>query len=408
MIPIKQAFKHKEITDWKPELDNGLKKALDGKLFSGMRVAITAGSRGIYHMPEYIKEIGRFLKDCGAEPFAVPAMGSHGGATAEGQVLVLNNLGITEETIGMRIISSMETVLVGHTANGLPAFLDRNAFDADGIILLNRIKAHTNFHGKYESGLMKMLVVGLGKYDGADYYHRAGMKQMPYNIEEVGRFLLSRAKVMCGIGLVEDAYDRTAEINVVPAAEIPDAEPQILKRAKANMPEIKLKGLDVLIVDQIGKNFSGSGMDPNVTGRYYDPSVGEGMPKVTDRIVVLGLSPQTHGNACGLGVADTTTRRVVEARDREAIYVNGLTALIAESGRIPLYFESDREAIQAAIKLTGKRDPAQLRMVRIKNTAQLDEIWISPTLAAEAETTEGVMICGQARELEFDEKGNML
>ena len=407
MMPARQVFKHKETADWKTSLKDGLAATLKGSDLAEKRIAVTAGSRGIYRMPEYIREIGRFLREQGADPFVVPAMGSHGGATASGQIQVLKDLGITEESVEMRIVSSMDTVLVGRTESGLPAYMVRNAFEADGIVLINRIKTHTNFHGKFESGLMKMLVIGLGKYDGADHYHRAGMKQMPRNIEEVGRFLLSGLNVLCGVGLVEDAYDKTSEIAVIPAEKIPEAEPELLKHAKANMPEIKLKGLDVLIVDQIGKNFSGSGMDPNVTGRYYDPSVGDGETKVTDRIVVLGLSPQTHGNACGLGVADTTTRRVVEARDREAVYVNGLTALISESGRIPLYFENDREAIQAAIKLTGKRVPEELRIVRIKNTAQLEDIWISPALAAEAAVTKGMDILGPAVPLPFDDEGNL-
>jgi len=228
---------------------------------------------------------------------------------------------------------------------------------------------------------------------------------MPKNLEDIGRFLLANTKVLFGIGLLENAYDHTMAIEGIPACEIPDREPELLLTAKQNMPRIFVPDLDVLIVDRIGKNFSGSGMDPNVTGRFYSKEI----PTVeaAQRIVVLGLSPETHGNACGLGVADTTTRRVVDELDRESMYINGLTSRVAESGRIPLYFFNDREAIQAAVKLAGKQDASQLRIARIPNTMQLETIQVSEALVEEARGL-GLDVLGTAEPLPFDSDGNLL
>lgn len=406
MVPVRQHFSRQEVQDPKAALEEALQNANREQVIRpGMRIAITAGSRGIDHIADYLKWIGEFLRAQGAEPFIVPAMGSHGGATAPGQIQVLEGFGITEESVGMPICASMDTVLVGTSPNGLPAYMDRFAYEADGVILINRIKAHTQFRGPYESGLMKMLVIGLGKQRGAECCHRLGLPSMSKNVEDIGRFLLANTKVLFGIGLLENAYDHTMAIEGIPAREIPDREPELLLKAKENMPRIFVPDLDVLIVDRIGKNFSGSGMDPNVTGRFYSKDI----PTVeaAQRIVVLGLSPETHGNACGLGVADTTTRRVVDELDRESMYINGLTSRVAESGRIPLYFDNDCEAIQAAIKLSGKQDASQLRIARIPNTMQLETIQVSSALVDEARTL-GLDVLGDAAPLPFDENGNLL
>jgi len=405
LFPAKQTFSCEEVKDWHADLERALCDAeAKSSIRPGMRIAITAGSRGIDHIVDYLRTIGEFVREQGAEPFVVPAMGSHGGATASGQVGVLEGLGITEKSVGMPIHASMDTVLVGTTPNGLPAYTDRIASEADGIILVNRIKAHTQFRGAYESGLMKMLVIGLGKQTGAECCHRLGLANMSKNVEEIGRLLLDSLPVLFGIGLVENAYDHTMAIAGIPAGKLLEREPELLVWAKENMPHICVPNLDVLIVDRIGKNFSGSGMDPNVTGRFYDKDV----PAVpaAQRIAVLGLSDETHGNACGVGVADTTTRRVVEALDRESMYINGLTSRVSESGRIPLYFDNDREAIQAAIKLTGKQHSSELRIARIPNTMQLEMIQLSEALMEEARE-RGLEILGEAKPLPFDDKGNL-
>ena len=406
MFSARQRFSCRQLEDWQSALEQALRRgAAGGAVRPGMRIAVTAGSRGIDHIAEYLRYIGGFLRARGAEPFVVPAMGSHGGATAAGQVLVLEELGITEETVEMPILASMDTVFVGRTPGGLPAYTDRIAGEADGIVLVNRIKAHTQFRGDYESGLMKMLAIGLGKQRGAECCHRLGLARMPENVKDISCFLLERLPVLFGIGLLENAYDRTMEIAGIPARKIPEEEPELLRRAKAHMPRICVPDLDVLIVDRIGKNFSGSGMDPNVTGRFYSREI----PAVpaAQRIAVLGLSPETHGNACGLGVADTTTRRVVDSLDRESMYINGLTSRVAESGRVPLYFDSDREAIQAAVKLAGEADPSRLRMARIPNTMELEYIQLSRPLLEEAQKL-GLEILGEAVPLPFDTEGNLL
>lgn len=406
MIPVRQRFSCEVLENWQEALKRALISAGANEVVRpGMRIAITAGSRGIDHIADYLRFIGEFLRAQGANPFVVPAMGSHGGATVSGQILVLEGLGITEESVEMPIHASMDTVLMGMTPEGLPAYTDRIASEADGIILVNRIKAHTQFRGPYESGLLKMLTIGLGKQRGAECCHRLGLKNMSKNVEDISQFLLGRLPILFGVGLLENAYDRTMAIEGIPAQEIMAREPGLLERAKANMPHICVPNLDVLVVDRIGKNYSGSGMDPNVTGRFYSKEI----PAVpaAQRIAVLGLSEETHGNGCGLGVADTTTRRVVDHLDRESMYVNGLTSRVAESGRIPLYFDNDREAIQAAIKLTGKLCASQLRMARIPNTMQLERIQISEVLAQEAQDL-GLEIVGKAEPLAFDTEGNLL
>ncbi len=405
MLLVRQHFSAVTLEDPRTSLTQALYHAeMETSVRPGMRIAITAGSRGIDHIANYLKWLGEILRAHGAEPFVVPAMGSHGGATAPGQVLVLEGLGITEESIGMPICASMDTVLMGTTPGGLPAYTDRIASEADGIILINRIKAHTQFQGSFESGLMKMLVIGLGKQRGAECCHQLGLENMSKNVEDVGRFLLGRLPVLFGVGILENAYDQTMKIVGIPAREIPDQEPGLLECAKANMPHICVPDLDVLIVDQIGKNFSGSGMDPNVTGRFYSNKI-SAVPAAR-RICVLGLSKETHGNACGLGVADTTTLRVVKELDRESMYINGLTSCVAESGRIPLYFDNDRLAIQAAVKLTGKQDAEKLRLARIPNTMQLDRIWLSEALAEEAGTL-GLEVLGGPEPLTFNSLGNL-
>lgn len=407
MFPVRQNFVCASLKNRQEALKAALTQADAARAIRpGMRIAITAGSRGIDHIAEYLRILGECVREMGAEPFVVPAMGSHGGATAPGQLQVLEELGITEASVGMEIVSSMDTVLVGSTAGGLPAYADRIACQADGIILMNRIKAHTQFRGPYESGLMKMLVIGLGKQRGAEACHRLGLIHMSENVEEIGRFLLSRLPVLFGIGLVENAYDQTMLIQGIPAAKIPDCEPELLRQAKAHMPRLYPPNLDVLIVDRIGKNYSGSGMDPNVTGRFYSREI-QAVP-AAERIVVLGLSEETGGNGCGLGVADTTTRRVVEHLDRESMYINGLTSRVSESGRIPLYFESDREAIQAAMKLTGKTGADRLRMARIPNTMQLERIWLSQAMWEEAQHAENLVVLGPPVPLPFDGEGNLL
>jgi hypothetical protein len=340
------------------------------------------------------------LKGRGAAPFVVPAMGSHGGATSEGQIEVLADLGVTERSVGCPIRSSMDVVEIGRLENGLPVFVDRQAYEADGVVIVNRVKPHTSFRGASESGLVKMLTIGLGKQKGADSCHALGLARMAEHILAMARLSLARVRVLFGVATVENAYDRPARVVAVPAAEIVSRDRELLVEAKANMPRIPFDSFDVLVVDRMGKEFSGTGMDPNITGRYTTPLV-TGGPQV-GRLAVLDLTDASHGNANGIGLADVTTRRLVERMDRAATYVNALTSRVPPSVRIPLTLDTDREAIQAAVKTCGARDPTRVRLVRIPNTLHLAELWISESLLDEARANPAMTLCGEPRPMQFD------
>ncbi|OJF16294.1 MAG: hypothetical protein A6D91_12140, partial [Bacillaceae bacterium G1] len=276
------------------------------RISPGDRVAIAVGSRGVADIPILTREVVNAVKSAGGRPFIVPAMGSHGGATAEGQIDVLKQLGVTESSVGAPILSSMDVVEVGRLPNGLPVYIDKHAYEADKVIVINRIKPHTAFRGPVESGLMKMITIGLGKQKGAEAAHAYGFQYMAEHVQAMAKIAMSQVPIIFGLATIENAYDRPAKIVAVPAEKIEEVEPQLLLEAKSLMPRILFDPMDVLVVNEIGKDISGDGMDPNITGRYATPYASGG-PKVT-RIVVLGLTEKTHGNANGIGLADITTR----------------------------------------------------------------------------------------------------
>jgi hypothetical protein len=337
----------------------------------------------------------------GGLPFIVPSMGSHGGATDEGQRSLLADLGISEASMGCPVVSSMEVEEIGRTSNGTPVYLDRHALQADGIVVINRVKPHTAFRGDVESGLCKMLAVGLGKHKGAQQMHAAGLGKA---LVEAARVILARAAVLAGIAVLENSLDQTAEVHVVPPDRFEETDRRLLERAWQTLPRIPFDPLDVLVVDEMGKNVSGTGMDVNVIG--IGPRVGGkmemGHPAVTT-IVVLGLTPETHGNANGIGLADISTRRLVDSIDYKATYTNVLTTRLWSAGRLPLIMETDREAIEAAV---GAAPPDRVRFVRIKDTLHLEELEISEALVAEA-ANRGLTLIGDARPLAFDETGRL-
>jgi hypothetical protein len=403
MVKIRQHFAVHEVQDSAGTLRKGIYEAgVTGRIKSGMRVAVAVGSRGMAELPLLVKVVVEEIRNCGAVPFLVPAMGSHGGATAEGQVEMLASLGVTESSVGCPIVSSMDVVEIGVLDNGLAVLLDKNAFEADGIVLINRIKPHTAFVGTYESGLVKMMAIGLGKHQGAASCHALGFKHMAENIFQMARVHLQKANYLFGVATVENAYDRIDKIAVVPAADILAVEPGLLAEAKKNMPRILLQPIDVLIVDQLGKEFSGGGMDPNVTGGGPLPS--KHRPA---RLVALDLTERSHGNAIGVGNAHFTTRRLFEKIDLAATYANCITATIVESGRIPLIMESDSLAIKGAVKTCKVADPEKVRIVRISNTLHLSEIYVSENMTAEAEQHPDVTVAGQPAEWLFDADGNL-
>ena len=397
----------------RPRLDNVAetvrrelnKPGLLDRIRPGDSVAVTAGSRGIANLTLILREIADLLKLAGASPFVVPAMGSHGGATANGQIGVLAGLGITPETVGMPIQASMEVVNLAD-AGEPPAYFSQTAFDADHVIVVGRIKPHTSFRGPYESGIAKMITIGLGKQRGADLCHQLGLARMSERIEKIARIALGKTKILCGVAILENAYDETCRIVSLTAGEILEAEPALLIEARNNMPQIYLNHNDVLIVDEIGKNISGTGMDPNIIGRYTTPLLPD-----TDRfqrIAVLGLSRETKGNFYGLGLADICTRHLYEKINFAETYPNSLTSRVIRSVTIPMVMNNDRQAIQGAIQTCIHVDARNVRMIRIKNTLQLEEIWISPALIPEARRHPNLEVLDEPAPLLFDEAGNLI
>lgn len=374
-------------------------------IHAGMRIALTAGSREIQNMDVILAAAVSSLRELGADPFIVPAMGSHGGASAEGQRALLSGYRITEESCGCPILSSMETVCAGRAPDGRPVFLDRTAAEADGILLINRIKAHTGFRGRYESGLLKMMVIGLGKQAGAESCHHGGFGHMAENLERFGRVILENAPILGGIAILENAFDQTARLVGLGRDELLTREPLLLELAKAMMPQILLPECDVLIVDEIGKNFSGTGMDPNVTGRHLTPYCSGGLR--SQSLVVLRISPKSHRNGYGIGAADCITEALRRELDLEAMYVNGLTCNLLGPCAIPPVFENDRLAIQAGVSLCQGFGPEGPRVIRIANTLSLGEIMVSENYQKAIQNNPRLEILDGPLSLEFDSNGTL-
>ena len=376
------------------------------KIQPGMRVVLTAGSRQIAHMPEILRELAAYVRGQGGHPYIIPAMGSHGGATAEGQRRILESYGITEEFCGCPIYSTMETVQVGTTADGAPVRMDRFAHEADAIIVVGRIKGHTAFRGPYESGLVKMIAIGLGKREGADLLHQGGFREFGKRLPEYARVIWEHCNILFGVGLIENEFDETCRMEVIPGEEIFTQEPPLLQYAKSRMPRLLFPETDILMVHEIGKNISGNGMDPNVTGTFGTPYATGGIKKQTT--VVLDISEASHGSFVGLGTADITTKRAFEKLDTDATYFNMMTTKVLGVGKIPMVMEDDRMAVQAAIKTLVDVNPKQVRMLYIKNTLSLQTILISEALFQESVGQAGVELLEGPRPLRFAPDGSLL
>lgn len=375
----------------------------------GDTVAITAGSRGVANVATAVKATADYLKTIGAKPFVIPAMGSHGGATPEGQRSVLEHYGITEETAGVPVKATMDVVELGKTELGLPVFLDRLAAEADYVVPLNRIKAHTDFNGSIESGLMKMMVIGLGKQKGANLYHRAFFQYGFENvITAVGGFMLDTGRIAFGIGLLENAHEQTAKAVAMPASQLLQTERQLLVEAKSLMGRLPFDELDLLIVDWVGKNISGTGMDTNVIGRMMQNFEPEPAKPAILRIFVRDLTEESDGNATGIGLADFTTTRLVNQIDRRATYMNGITALGPQKSKIPFYYNTDKEAISVALDTIGLTAPEDARVIRIESTLRLTELDISEALLEDAKLHSSLKVIGEPEPFDFDASGNLL
>jgi len=409
MYHVRQIFKAPKVDD----IEEALSRELDSiqirsRMRAGARIAITAGSRGVANIDRILRQVVRLLKEYGADPFLIPAMGSHGGGTAEGQMEVLRSLNITEDSIGAPIVSSMDVVEIGRSSFGFPVLVDKHAAEADGIVVVNRIKPHTDFEGPIESGLMKMMAIGMGKQKGCFEVHKQtvqfGYRQV---IPEIGGVILEKLPVLFGVGIVENTYDETALIRAIPRSRFLEEEKKLLAEAKKLMARLPFDELDILIVDEMGKNISGTGMDTNVIGRIM--FVGEKepeRPRIT-RIVVLALTEQSHGNAIGVGLADYTTKRLVEKIDHAVMATNAITAMSPEKGRFPIALETDREAVEAALTTIGAVEPEKARVVHIKNTLQIGELDVSEALLREVEGRKDLVVVDKLGPMSFDGEGNL-
>ena len=370
----------------------------------GARVCLAVGSRGIDRIDRVVAAVTERVRQAGATVFIVPAMGSHGGATAEGQLEVLASYGITPDTVGCEIRSSMETVALGEARPGVPVFFDRHAFDeADLVIPINRVKPHTDFTGEIESGLLKMIAIGLGKQKGADIFHRQGFATFHELIPAVATHTLARAPIPFGLALVENGHARLQHVEAIPASGIAAREHELLVRARATMARLPLASIDVLVLDFIGKDISGLGMDSNVVGRYYTGPTGSG-PAI-QRIVVRDLTDETEGNAVGIGMADVVLRRAVERMDTARTYMNCVTAKTPEGARVGLTVETDREAVDVALACCIKVTREQARIVRVRDTKHLDWLYASAPLVPELLSTGVCEAVGGARPIGFNRAG---
>jgi hypothetical protein len=411
MMRICQHFNAPTLQDIPGTIRQELAKLpLSDRIKPGDSVALTVGSRGIANMALIIKILVEELKTHGANPFIVPAMGSHGGGTAEGQRAIVEAYGVTEDFIGAPIHASMEVVQVGSIEDGIPVFFDKCAHEADHVVIVARIKPHTDFSGEIESGLHKMMLIGLGKHRGASLYHQAfAHYSFGQIVRSVGQTVIKNCNILLGLAIVENQFDETALIKSVAPEEFLECEKELLILAKKLIPRLPFQQVDLLIVDQIGKDVSGTGMDTNVIGRkdYLYPCSEEVFPKVT-RIYVRDLTRKTHGNATGIGIADYTHTRLVNKTDFDSTYINCLTGDNPKAAAIPIHYNTDSKVLDVALKTVGYVQPENAKVIRIHNTLDLKEIMVSEAYQAEMKGRDDLEIIESVKEMGFGEDGNLL
>ena len=406
IMKVSQTFDNTKLDDVEGDLNQKLiDKNIKDKIKPGMKIAITGGSRGISFYKELMKTIVSFVKKCGATPFIVPSMGSHGGGTSEGQENMLKKLGITKESVGCEIISSMDVVEVGRTSKDLPVYIDKNAANADGIILLNRVKLHTSFRGKYESGLIKMMAIGLAKRKGADMTHFLRYENMAENLVEVGKIALNNLNIICGVASIENGYNEVADLFVLHKDEILQEEPKILEKSKRLMPKIYLDNIDVLIVNEIGKNISGTGVDTNIVGRFHTNAASGGPNTV--KLGFLDISEKSGGNGNGMGLADFVSKKFFRKIDFESTYINAITSTEPNSVKLPLVLDNDKYVFQGCVKLCGVKNIQDIKLVIINNTKELDEIYMSKSAFENAVDKSKVKKESELFDIPFDDEGNL-
>jgi hypothetical protein len=409
LVKVRQHYEAPVVADLAEVVGRETRRLLDScSLASGSKIGITAGSRGISNLVDVYRALVEVLNDEGHEPFLFASMGSHGRGTAEGQRELLQSLGVTEEKVGAPVLCSEEAMQVGKTEAplvGLPVYVAREAVEADAILAVNRVKPHTSFHGPYESGLMKMLTVGMGRASGATMVHRLGWGSMVEAIESIGDVVLKRLPVIGGLAIVENAVEQIARIEGIAATELPEGEKSLLENARAYMPALPVRTLDLCIVREMGKNYSGTGMDTNIIGRLRLQGLLEPEEPFIQCLAVLDLSEASHGNATGVGLADFTTQRLAEKIDKEATYLNCLTSGGPVRAAVPMTLPDDEALFEAVWKALKPERLNQVRVAIVNNTLHLTELWISTNLLEELE--EDVEVIGTPFSLEFNEQGGL-
>jgi hypothetical protein len=405
LTKIRQRFERHALPDPLAAVREQLSR-LDRLIAPGANIAIAVGSRGIDNLQSIAREVVAYTKKRGAHPFLVPAMGSHGGATAEGQTEVLSSYGVSDLTVGAPVRATMETIELPNGDLSFRVFMDRHAFESDGVILINRIKPHTDFHGRYESGLMKMALIGLGKQEGALAIHQFGVYGLRELIAPGARRVLASGKILGGVALAEDAYHRTMCAKVLNADEIPDEEPRLLELARANMPGLPAKTIDVLVIDRMGKDISGVGMDPNITGRIgvngeHDPAA----PQI-GAMIVCDLTDQSRGNAIGVGLADIITRRLYDKIERQSTYANVITSSFLERGKIPIAVPTDRDAFEVGYRSSARSANGRARIIRILDTLHLEDVYVSPAILDDLTDATAIEVIERDVEM-FDSAGSL-
>jgi hypothetical protein len=376
----------------------------------GMRIAVGCGSRGIKNYLTIAKATIAALKELGANPFVVAAMGSHGGATNEGQRELLASYDIDSDHLGVPIVSDMDAVEIGTNSWGQPVWWDKNALAADGVVTVSRVKPHTDFRGKFESGVLKMLVIGLGKRHGADQVHSFGIKGLRDMLPESGKVILEKTPFLGGLAILENANEETAKVEVIDRDDLWEREPKLLDEARLIMGRLPFEAIDVLIVGECGKNYSGAGMDPNVVGRMLleaSPEAETNKPRII-RMGVLEVSPESHGNGTGIGIADLTTNRAIASIDQAPFRMNNLTARFLWRSKLPIAFETDREVIGTCVETCWQPESAKIKFCVIPNTLEVAELWISAPLAADVKGNPHLEFVGSPQSLPFDTHGNLM
>ncbi len=407
LTPVDQHFARERLDDIKNAIKTQM-AVLPAESITGKSIAITVGSRGIAGILEIVIHLILELKAKGGHPFIVPSMGSHGGGTAEGQIKVLAGYGITEESTGVEIKSSMEVVEVGQLEDGTPVYTDRMAYEADAIVIANKVKPHADFKANYESGLVKMLCIGLGKHKGAVALHRHGFDKFHDILPQAAKVLLNRLPILFGLAILENAFDDLMRLEVILPESILSREKELLNVAKGSIGRLLFPAIDVLIIDEIGKNISGEGMDPNVTGRPGSGLAGFDDAPCIQKIVVLDVTPESHGNAVGIGLADVSTRALLNKIDIGAMYTNAITATILAPAKLPLIMNTEREALAVALKTCNQITPDSVRVIRIKNTLELHKVWVSPALLHEVSRNPNLTVTGEEAPISFDASGHLL